>query len=89
MCAAVDGVDDLVRSGRAAKVQPFFIGLDGKRITLADLPPRNLRHFLPRHKAMVVAAVRHGLITLDYACKRYELSTDEYLSWYRSSARKK
>jgi hypothetical protein len=33
---------------------------------------------------MVVAAVRHGLITLDEACKRYDLSIDDYLSWHRS-----
>jgi hypothetical protein len=78
----------LARSGRVPNVKLFFLGLDGKRITLADLPPRNLKRFLPQHKAMVVAAVRHGLITLDTACKRYELSTEDYLSWYRVSQRK-
>jgi hypothetical protein len=75
---------DLIRSDQAPGVMPFFIGSDGKLITLADLPPRNLKRFLPRHKAMVVAAVQNGLITLDEACKRYELAIEDYLSWYRA-----
>jgi len=62
--------------------EPFFIGPDGKRITLADLPPRDL----PAQKSMVVAGVRQGLITLREACERYHLSLDEYLSWHRSVA---
>ena len=82
--SGANGVDDLIRSDRAPRVTPSFIDSDGSEITLADLPPPNLRRYLPRHKAMVVAAVRHGLITLDQACKRYELSTEDYLSWYRT-----
>jgi hypothetical protein len=31
----------------------------------------------------VVAAVRHGLITVDQACARYDLSIEEYLCWYQ------
>jgi Protein of unknown function (DUF1153) len=76
-------VGDL-RSDLAPRVMPFFIGPDGRSITLADLPSPNLKRFLPRHKAMVVAAVQNGLITLDEACKRYELSIEDYLSWYRA-----
>jgi hypothetical protein len=33
---------------------------------------------------MVVAAVRHGLLTFDEACDRYSLSAEQYLSWQRS-----
>jgi uncharacterized protein DUF1153 len=33
---------------------------------------------------LVVAAVRHGLLTFDEACERYSLSVDEYLYWQRS-----
>jgi hypothetical protein len=36
-----------------------------------------------RRKAEVVAAVRHGLLSLEEACKRYTLSIDEFLSWQR------
>ena len=67
-----------------AKV-PSFIGPDGKCITLADLPPRGLKRYLPRHKTLVVAAVQHGLLTLGDACERYDLSIGDYLAWYRSS----
>jgi hypothetical protein len=64
----------------------FFIGPDGRQIELAHLPPRGLKDCRPRQKAMVVAAVRHGLITVDEACRRYDLSTDGYLRWYRCYA---
>jgi hypothetical protein len=64
----------------------FFIGPDGKPKTLADLPPRDLKRWRPRHKAMVVAAVRHGLITLDEACRRYNLSIERYQAWYQRYA---
>jgi hypothetical protein len=60
----------------------FFIGPDGKQIKLGHLPPRDLKLWRRRHKAMVVAAVRHGLITVDEACRRYNLSTERYLCWY-------
>ena len=61
-----------------------FIGPDGMYMTLAELPPRGLRRWLPHHKALVVAAMRHGLMTFEEACERYSLSIDEYLSWQRS-----
>jgi hypothetical protein len=63
---------------------PFFIGPDGRLITLAQLPRRGLKRWLPRHKAVVVAAVRHGLLTFDEACKRYAPYAEKYLSWHGS-----
>jgi hypothetical protein len=65
---------------------PFFIGPEGEQITLAQLPRRGLKRWSPRHKAMVVAAVRHGLLSFDEACNRYGLYAEEYLSWHRSFA---
>jgi hypothetical protein len=64
----------------------FFVGPDGRQITLARLPPRDLKDWEPSHKAMVVAAVRHGLITVGEACRRYNLSTEGYLCWYQCYA---
>jgi Protein of unknown function (DUF1153) len=61
---------------------PFFIGPDGEQITFAQLPPRELKSWLPRHKAIVVAAVRNGLLTFDEACRRYGPYAEEYLSWH-------
>jgi hypothetical protein len=37
-----------------------------------------------RRKAAVVAAVRSGEITLDEACRYYQLSEEEFLSWERA-----
>jgi hypothetical protein len=47
------------------------------------LPPPNTKRWVVRRKAEVVAAVRHGLLSLDEACMRYTLSIDEFLSWQR------
>jgi hypothetical protein len=66
--------------------EPFFIGPDAKRVTSADLPPRDPLNLTSPQKSMVVAAVRHGLITISEACERYHLSLDEYLHWHGSFA---
>jgi hypothetical protein len=50
------------------------------------LPSRRLKRWLPHHKAIVGAAVQHGLITFVEACDRYDLSVDECLCWQRSFA---
>ena len=67
-------------------MEPFFIGPDGKRVTSADLPPRDLLNLTSPQKSMVVAAVRHGLIAISEACERYHLSPEEYLHWHGSFA---
>jgi len=59
------------------------MGPVGKPLTRADLPPANIKRWVARRKAEVVAAVRGGLLTLDEACERYTLSIDEFLSWQR------
>src|ERR1700727_71598 len=48
-----------------------------------DLPPPNTKRWVIRRKAEVVAGVRHGLISLEEACRRYKLSIEEFLSWQR------
>ena len=63
-------------------VEPFFIGPDGARVTLAHLPPSDLLNLSTQQKAIVVAAVRQGLITLGDACARYHLTTEEYACWH-------
>ena len=37
-----------------------------------------------RRKGAVVAAVRAGVITLEEACRRYQLSEEEFLAWQRA-----
>jgi len=53
----------------------------GRPIGMAALPPPNLKRWLPQHKADVVAAVRNGVIRVEQACERYDLSFEEFLSW--------
>jgi hypothetical protein len=62
----------------------YVIGPDGSPLTVADLPPSNTRRWVIRRKAEVVAAVRGGLLSLDEACQRYTLTTEEFLSWQHS-----
>jgi len=57
------------------------IGPGGRRLTLADLPLPDTKRWVIRRKAEVVAAVRGGLLSLEEACSRYALNSDEILSW--------
>ena len=59
----------------------YVIGPDGSPLTIADLPPPSTRRWVIRRKAEVVAAVRGGLLSLEEACQRYTLTTEEFLSW--------
>lgn len=59
------------------------IGPDGRLLTLDDLPPPDTKRWVSRRKAEVVTAVRCGLLTLEDACRRYNLSVEEFLSWQR------
>jgi hypothetical protein len=64
--------------------ETYVVGPDGAPLTLADLPPPNPGRWVIRRKAEVVAAVRGGLLSLDEACRRYNLSSEEFVSWRRS-----
>ena len=57
------------------------IGPDGKILTLDDLPPPETKRWVARRKAEVVAAVRAQLLSLEDACKRYNLSMEEFMGW--------
>jgi hypothetical protein len=50
----------------------------------AELPPPNTKRWVVRRKAAVVSAVRAGKITLEEACRRYQLSEEEFLAWARA-----
>ena len=51
---------------------------------MAELPPPNTKRWVIRRKAAVVAAVRAGEITVEEACRRYQLSEEEFLAWQRA-----
>ncbi len=51
--------------------------------SLSDLPPPNIKRWHFQHKAIVVTAVRMGLINVAEACARYGITIEEFLSWKR------
>jgi hypothetical protein len=51
-----------------------------------DIPPRETKRWVARRKAAVVTAVRSGAIDREEACRRYELSEEEFDAWERGIA---
>jgi uncharacterized protein DUF1153 len=49
-----------------------------------DLPPADIKRWVTRRKAEVVAAVGSGRITVEEACRVYQLTEEELLSWQRA-----
>ena len=64
--------------------EKYVIGPTGAPLTLGDLPPPQTERWVIRRKAEVVAAVRGGLLTLDDACERYRLTSEEFAAWQQS-----
>ena len=58
-----------------------WLDLIGPIASLDSLPPPDTKRWVIRRKAEVVAAVRGGLLSLEEACQRYTLTTEEFLSW--------
>src|SRR5215208_4951607 len=54
---------------------------DGTVLTLANLPLPDAQRWVASRKAIVVAAVRGGLLSMSDACARYRLTTEEFLNW--------
>jgi hypothetical protein len=74
-------IDHSVRPQAAQPTVKHVVGVDGRRLTFADLPLPDTKRWVIRRKAEVVAAVRGGLLSLDEATRRYGLSSDEIVSW--------
>jgi transposase-like protein len=51
---------------------------------MENLPGSDTKRWVVRRKAAVVAAVRSGRITVEDACRTYQLSEEELLSWERA-----
>ena len=64
--------------------EPYVIGPTGAPLTLADLPPPDTGRWVIRRKAEVGAAVRGGLLSLEDALRRYDLTSEEFLAWQKS-----
>lgn len=63
------------------QVTDYIIGPDGRKLTLADLPPADTTRWVIRRKAEVVAAVRGGLFSIDEAITYYKISLEEFETW--------
>lgn len=63
------------------------VGPLGEKLTLDMLPPADLKRWVPRRKAEVVAAVSGGMLSLAEACDRYGLSLEEFAGWQRAVER--
>ena len=57
------------------------IGPAGEILTLRNLPQPETKRWMPHRKAVLVSAVRGGLLSLGDACERYGLTVEEFLSW--------
>ena len=53
-------------------------------LPIFDLPPPDTKRWVVRRKAVVVAAVRSGALSIQEACRRYKLSVEEFLAWQRA-----
>ena len=70
------------------KIRPAsVVGPLGEPLTLKKLPPPGTTRWVSRRKAEVVAAVQGGLLTIDEALERYDLSLEELTSWERAVER--
>ena len=48
--------------------------------SMTELPSPKTRRWVARRKAAVVAAVSSGIITLEEACRRYQMSEREFFA---------
>jgi hypothetical protein len=86
-----------VRPVAASSLGEFAGYIDGQRVGIWDspevaktqltkvvlLPPPSIPRWTQRRKVEIVAAVESGLISLDVACRRYNLTSEEFASWQR------
>lgn len=70
------------------KIRPAtVIGPLGERLTFDKLPAPDTSRWVVRRKAEVVAAVNGGMLTIEEACARYQLTLEEFASWQRAVER--
>lgn len=48
------------------------------------LPAPDTKRWVARRKAVIVNAVRSGVLSLEEACRRYQLSVEEFRAWQRA-----
>lgn len=58
-----------------------IVRMTDRQRELDRLPSPKTRRWVMSRKALVVGAVRNGVLSLADACERYRLSEEEFLSW--------
>ncbi|MDO9368147.1 MAG: DUF1153 domain-containing protein [Sphingopyxis sp.] len=70
------------------KIRPAAVlGPMGEHLTLEMLPSPDTSRWVCRRKAQVVAAINGGMLSVDEACARYDLSAEEVDCWRKGYAR--
>jgi hypothetical protein len=59
----------------------YVIGPLGERLTFDRLPPPDTSRWVLRRKAEVVLAIAGGLLSIEEACARYDLTLEELVEW--------
>jgi hypothetical protein len=60
---------------------PCTVAPDGTLLTMDNLPGPETKRWVPSRKAIVVAAVRVGMLSVQEACGRYRLTEEEFAMW--------
>ena len=74
-------------SSKPATTLPYAAGpasapfVSAVEVGESSLPSVNTKRWVIRRKAAVVDAVKVGILTLEQACERYKLSTEEFFTW--------
>ncbi len=61
------------------------MGMDDKDTSAHHLlPAPDTKRWVARRKAVIVNAVRNGALTLEEACRRNQLSAEEFHAWQKA-----
>jgi len=66
------------------KTRPASVAGPLGPLTMNDLPSSCTTYWVSRRKAEVLAAIDGGMLALEDACVRYQLSPEELAAWRRS-----
>lgn len=78
------GSDYIVMVDALKRPPSYVVGPDGSPLALPDVPPTNAGRWGIHKKAIIVSAVRGGLLSIEEACQRYSLSVEEFAGWQRT-----
>jgi hypothetical protein len=80
---AIEGFSLVMDADRHTPDSPARLSASSRDVLGGILPAPGTKRWVIRRKAAVVDAVRKGMLTLDDACRHYNLSHEEFNSWQR------